>query len=99
MAFPRLVRWVCVLDVPLVCDCVEENWPSMDLVAKMLFQHNHRADVAVQRRCPPMRMRPERIPFLKPTFRNLDRLLNASPTIRVAPESCKWVRLFQRYQP
>jgi len=65
--------------VALICDFLEEDWPSMDLVAGMLFQNlrqDHAGALSVQRLCPPMRLRFGRLPLLKPTFRNLDRLWN-----------------------
>src|SRR5579872_5099687 len=63
----------------LVCDFVEENWPSMDLIADMLFQNlqQHQAGcLSVERLCPPLETRLGRLPFLKPTLRNFDRLWN-----------------------
>ena len=46
--------------IAVVCDLQEENWPSMDLVAEMLFNHL-RADysdvLTATRICPPMRRR------------------------------------------
>lgn len=67
--------------IALICDFVEENWPSMDLVADMLFQHlqrDHEAGLQVTRVCPPMRRRFGRSPRLgvAPAFHNLDRLAN-----------------------
>jgi glycosyltransferase involved in cell wall biosynthesis len=67
--------------IALVCDFLEENWPSMDLIADMLFQHlqrDHEADLQVARVCPPMRRRFGRFPKvgLAPAFHNLDRLTN-----------------------
>jgi glycosyltransferase involved in cell wall biosynthesis len=65
--------------VGLICDFLEEDWPSMELVADMLFQHLHRDHtdrLAVQRLCPHMRLRFGRIPVLKPALRNFDRLWN-----------------------
>lgn len=49
-----------VARVAVVCDLVEENWPSMDLVAEMLvssLQDGHGQAVGVARVCPPMRWR------------------------------------------
>jgi glycosyltransferase involved in cell wall biosynthesis len=49
---------VTALRLAVVCDLVEENWPSMDLVADMLLEHlqNERADaVEAHRIRPPMR--------------------------------------------
>jgi glycosyltransferase involved in cell wall biosynthesis len=65
--------------VAVICDYREEQWFSMDLVADMLFQHlqrDHMQDFSVQRLCPPLRTRFGRLPILKPTFRNVDRLWN-----------------------
>src|SRR5947208_1667871 len=48
------------LRVGLVCDCPEEKWPSMDLVAKMLLLHlerRHSQAVTATRICPPFRRR------------------------------------------
>ena len=63
----------------LVCDFVEENWPSMDLVADMLFQNlqqQYAGGLSVERLCPALETRLGRLPFLQPTFRNFDRLWN-----------------------
>jgi glycosyltransferase involved in cell wall biosynthesis len=67
--------------IALVCDFLEENWPSMDLVADMLFQHLQRdleTDLQVTRVCPPLQRRFARFPKvgLTPAFHNLDRLTN-----------------------
>jgi hypothetical protein len=46
--------------VAIVCDLVEENWPSMDLVGEMLLKHlqcDHAGMVEVTRVCPKMRRR------------------------------------------
>src|SRR5436305_4628429 len=48
------------LRVAIVCDFVEEGWPSMDLVAEMLLDHlrkDHSDVIAAKRVCPPMRRR------------------------------------------
>src|SRR5205814_9598342 len=48
------------LRIAVVCDFLEENWPSMDLVADMLvtyLQRDHSDLVAVTRIRPPMRRR------------------------------------------
>ena len=50
--------------VALVCDFVEENWPSMDLIAEMLFENLHRdhaSTFSVTRFCPSMRLRFSRL--------------------------------------
>jgi glycosyltransferase involved in cell wall biosynthesis len=66
----------------VVCDLVEENWPSMDLVAEMLLD---RLGAAEPRRfdavrvCPPMARRFTRLPLPQvraPAAYNADRLLN-----------------------
>jgi len=65
--------------VGLVCDFVEENWPSMDLVADMLLQHlhdSHSRDFPVSRLRPPMRRHLGRLPFRPRAAYNADRLLN-----------------------
>jgi glycosyltransferase involved in cell wall biosynthesis len=67
--------------VGLVCDFVEENWPSMDLVANMVFERldqEHSSTLEVTRICPPLRPRFGRIPGIGQAamFRNADRLLN-----------------------
>jgi len=63
--------------VALVCDFLEENWPSMDLVADMLFEHLERAhagDFSFTRLRPAMRKRLGRLPFDSSWLRNADRL-------------------------
>jgi len=67
--------------VALVCDFVEEKWPSMDLVAEMLsseLQAHHSSEFNVERLCPPMAMRFSRVPGLgeRKVLRNADRLAN-----------------------
>lgn len=65
--------------VGLVCDFVEENWPSMDLVADMLLEHlleSHSHDFPVSRLRPPMRRHLGRLPFSPGATFNADRLLN-----------------------
>ena len=67
--------------VGLIRDFVEENWPSMDLVADMLFerlQSEHAATLQVTQICPPLQRRFGRLPILGPTtaFHNVDRLIN-----------------------
>lgn len=60
--------------VGLVCDLVEENWPSMELVADMLFEH---LDSAFLLR-PPLHPHFTRLPFFRTQgiSHNADRLLN-----------------------
>jgi glycosyltransferase involved in cell wall biosynthesis len=46
--------------IAIVCDQLEENWPSMDLVSDMLLEHlqrDHANVFAAERICPPMRRR------------------------------------------
>ena len=67
--------------VAIVCDFLEENWPSMDLVAEMLATHleaGHSFEFLTERLCPTMVARFTRMPALgdHPVFRNADRLLN-----------------------
>src|ERR1700678_2077101 len=67
--------------IGLICDFVEENWPSMDLVAGMIFErleHEHASTLEVTRICPALRPRFGRIPVIgaSPVFQNADRLLN-----------------------
>lgn len=62
----------------ILCDIVEENWPSMDLVGEMLFEHvqrDHANSFAATRLSPPLRRRFTR---LRPNghFFNADRLVN-----------------------
>ena len=55
----------------LVCDYVEERWPSMDLVGEMILAHlqaRHAGAVAPTRICPAFRRRAR--------ARNVDRLIN-----------------------
>jgi glycosyltransferase involved in cell wall biosynthesis len=62
--------------VALVCDFLEENWPSMDLVADMLFEHlerQHAGDFSVTRLRPAMQKRLGRLPFDSSLLRNADR--------------------------
>jgi glycosyltransferase involved in cell wall biosynthesis len=67
--------------IGLICDFVEEGWPSMDLVAEMLFQYlesEQASHVQVSRICPPLQRRLGRLPGIgaAPVFQNADRLLN-----------------------
>ena len=62
--------------IAVLCDYVEEQWPSMDLVAGMVFDHlsrEHAAELEVERICPPLR---RRFGALGGAFYNADRLLN-----------------------
>ena len=64
----------------LVCDFVEENWPSMDLVAEMLWTHlqGPQWGVHAERIRPAMIRRATRLPWMnkKNAAFNADRLLN-----------------------
>jgi glycosyltransferase involved in cell wall biosynthesis len=66
----------------VICDLLEENWPSMDLVADMLVQRLASADPPVfqpVRICPPFARRFTRLPMPRTRRRaafNADRLLN-----------------------
>ncbi len=65
--------------VALVCDLVEENWPSMNLVAEMLHGQllaEHADQVAVSRLCPPMRRRLTGADVAAGRRFNADRLMN-----------------------
>ena len=67
--------------IGLICDFVEENWPSMDLVAGMVFDHvsrEHASTIDITRICPPLRRRFGRLPGIgnAPALHNADRLLN-----------------------
>jgi hypothetical protein len=67
--------------IGLICDFVEENWPSMDLVANMLFERleqEHSSTLEVTRICPPLRCRFGWLPGIGQAamFHNADRLLN-----------------------
>ena len=64
--------------VAILCDIVEENWPSMDLVGEMLFKclhRNHADSFTAARLSPPMRRRFTHIRS-NGHFFNADRLLN-----------------------
>jgi glycosyltransferase involved in cell wall biosynthesis len=67
--------------IGLICDLIEERWPSMDLVADMVFERldrEHASTLEVARICPPLRQRFGRLPVIgsAPAFHNADRLLN-----------------------
>jgi glycosyltransferase involved in cell wall biosynthesis len=65
--------------VALISDFVEEQWPSMELVAGMLYnrlQSDQSSHFSVTRVCPAMRKRFGRLPFCKSTCHNLDRVTN-----------------------
>lgn len=67
------------LRVAVIADYLEEGWPSMDLVADMLFdrlQREHNTSVVPTLVRPPMRRRAGRLPIARGWTRNLDRLAN-----------------------
>ena len=83
------------LRVGIVCDFLEEGWPSMDLVGDMLtqcFQTQLARDVTAIQLRPAMRQRLTRIPFIggQRTTRNWERLLNRFV------DYPKWLRQNQR---
>lgn len=69
------------LRLAVIRDLREENWPSMDLVAEMLFQQlqaNHADQIAARQVCPPFRRRFTLVTggAKKSVFFNADRMLN-----------------------
>ena len=65
--------------VALVCDLVEENWPSMQLVADMLLEHlerSHSGQLIPLRLCPAMRRHFAWLPGSRQFWNNADRLTN-----------------------
>src|SRR5579864_1018582 len=66
--------------VGVICDFLEERWPSMDLVADMLCHHlagEAQRGITVKQLRPALRRRITRIPFLPDKVAwNADRLLN-----------------------
>lgn len=65
----------------VVCDLLEEDWPSMDLISNMLLKEIGRADPALAqatRLCPPMQRRLTKLPSsrLDRFAFNVDRLAN-----------------------
>jgi glycosyltransferase involved in cell wall biosynthesis len=66
--------------VGVICDFLEEKWPSMDLVGDMLCRHladNLSDGVAVTQLRPRLRQRLARVPFIhKKLACNVDRLIN-----------------------
>jgi glycosyltransferase involved in cell wall biosynthesis len=84
--------------VAILCDLVEENWPSMDLVAEMLLEHlqrEHHDSVTVTRICPPMQRRFTRDQSANGKRSNTDRLLNRFWDYpRVASRICSEFDLF-----
>jgi len=63
----------------ILCDIVQENWPSMDLVGEMLYenlQKNHAASFNVIRLAPQLRRRFTRGQTVSGRFFNADRFMN-----------------------
>jgi len=63
----------------ILCDIVEENWPSMELVGEMLCQNlqsDHAVSFAATRLSPPMRRRFTRLAWGNGHLFNADRLVN-----------------------
>lgn len=79
------------LRLALLCDFLEEHWPSMDLVGDMLARHlqeGHFEEVHAEQLRPPLRARLSKLPLIggRGFFRNADRLIN-----RFA-DYPKWIR-------
>ena len=65
--------------VAVVCDFIEERWPSMELVAGMLYDHlqsDQNLNFSVTRVCPAMQKRFGRLPLFRSTLHNADRFMN-----------------------
>jgi glycosyltransferase involved in cell wall biosynthesis len=66
--------------VAVICDFLEENWPSMDLNGDMLchfLDRNHAREIAVTQVRPAFQRRLMRIPLIRKPFAwNADRLVN-----------------------
>jgi len=65
----------------LLCDFLEEGWPSMDLFGDMLarcYQADHAAEISVEQLRPPLRARFSRLPVRRgaASLWNADRLIN-----------------------
>jgi glycosyltransferase involved in cell wall biosynthesis len=65
----------------LLCDFIEEGWPSMDLFGDMLagcFARDHAAELSVEQLRPPLHPRFSRLPMRRgaPALWNADRLIN-----------------------
>ena len=70
-----------VLRVGIICDLVEENWPSMDLVADRLVHHlrrEHASSIQAERLCPPLHPRLNWLPVHRSNglAHTADRLVN-----------------------
>ncbi len=79
--------------IALIRDFVEENWPSMDLVADMVFERldrEHAATLQVTQICPPLHRRFGRLPgdwATWPVLRNADRLDQSLRRLRPGPKA------------
>jgi glycosyltransferase involved in cell wall biosynthesis len=65
--------------VAILCDIVEENWPSMDLIGEMLckyLQRDHADSFAATHLSPSLRRRFTRVRPESPYFFNADRFVN-----------------------
>jgi glycosyltransferase involved in cell wall biosynthesis len=66
--------------VAVICDFLEEQWPSMDLVGDILYQHlavEFGTEMDVTQLRPPMRWRLSRLPLLSQKLLvNADRMMN-----------------------
>ena len=65
----------------VICDYLEERWPSMDLMPEMILRHlaeQHAAEVLAERIRPPWRNRLVKLPGLRKSglARNADRVFN-----------------------
>jgi glycosyltransferase involved in cell wall biosynthesis len=74
-------REIKPLRVALVCDYLEEQWPSMDLMGDMLARYlagEHVEEVKAEQLRPPLRARFSQLPLVgrRGFFRNADRLVN-----------------------
>ena len=78
---PNIAADIQPLKLALICDFLEERWPSMDLFGDMLFQRftaEHASAIEVQQLRPALRYRFSRIPGLggAGSLWNADRLVN-----------------------
>jgi glycosyltransferase involved in cell wall biosynthesis len=76
---PALVDSMSLSRVAVVCDLLEENWPSMDLVGEMLLSNlrkDHSASILATCLRPPMRRRFTRVARAGNIPFNADRFLN-----------------------
>jgi glycosyltransferase involved in cell wall biosynthesis len=71
----------CPVRLALLCDFLEEGWPSMDLFGDMLarcYRRDHAAEISVEQLRPPLHPRFSRLPFRRgaASLWNTDRLIN-----------------------